>query len=192
MLLVIIIGTTSFKTAHQKIEDNPQTFSVYFEQDGNKIDIINNEVKLKRALFSIILVFPQPMGLLINGSFNDSTYHFALKNLPMDQLPGFRETGMAEDNFNPKKEILIANNAPSYWYYDSKKENRFDNVTEENSKLICEREIKTLDNVDTKKNSKVSDCKNPLYLVFISYAQGKDWGDRIEVERIAAKINWQQ
>ncbi|MCU0428988.1 MAG: hypothetical protein MUF42_03370 [Cytophagaceae bacterium] len=171
---------------HQKQKD----FHVLIEQGGVIITPNNGEINLKKGEFNIVFELSEPMGVLVNGSFQETTYERAVKGKPKSDLPGFENTGMAEGLLNPDKEIFISNDAPNYWFYDDKENNRFNSVEVVNEKLICKRIIQNFYEVETKKNIKVENVSKPLYLVFISYRQGKSIVDEIETKREWVKINW--
>lgn len=168
------------------------TFKVRFEQDGNPVEILNHTLHLKPTPFDIIFELPQPMGILVNGSLNDLNYLQAAANKPLHKLPGFAETGMAEEKFNPGKEILLAEDAPGYWYFASHKAHRFNQVFEKDAKLICRRTVQKLVETSTEKEIKISEVSKPLYLIFISYKPAPEITDRIEVQRQYVTLNWKK
>jgi len=183
ILIIVVIISLSMHTTEKD-------FHVWVEQDGKKINAANNELTIKKKEFTLFFDFSEPMGILINASFNDQTYKSATEGNDIYELQGFKETGMAENLNNPNKEILLAKNAPSYWFYDDMQTHRFDNVEKKNGKYICRRLIKNLYDIDNKKNIKAENVESPLYLVFISYKYEEDSYERIELKREMIKINW--
>jgi hypothetical protein len=165
-------------------------FHVTVEQNGKTIQSKNGELTLERKSFNLIFEFSEPMGLLINGSFENNTYEMAKNGIPKTRLKGFLATGMADELFNPSKEILVSNDAPNYWFYDNERDHRFNKTKAEHGKIICTRTIENIYNVESKTNIKVEKVKKPLYLVFISYKRGTSFTEEIELKREILKINW--
>jgi len=52
-------------------------FHVEVEQNGKLIEVINGEVTLEKEEFNLVFTLPEPMGLLLNSSFNKKTYKLA-------------------------------------------------------------------------------------------------------------------
>ena len=52
-------------------------FHVTVEQNGKTIQSKNGELTLERKSFNLIFEFSEPMGLLVNGSFENNTYEMA-------------------------------------------------------------------------------------------------------------------
>lgn len=165
-------------------------FHVLIEQDGKILKIKNGKVKLDKSEFNIVIELHEPMGLLINASFNKKTYKSASKGKPKSELLGFQNTGMAEGILNTNKEIFISNKSPSYWYYSDEKNNRFNSVEVIDGKYKCRRTISNLYNIDDRLNINIKDVEKPLYLVFILYKRGKRITNEIEIKREYIKIKW--
>ena len=167
-------------------------FHVEVEQNGKLIEVINGEVTLEKEEFNLVFTLPEPMGLLLNSSFNKKTYKLASAGKPKSELPGFQTTGMAEGLLNEDKEIIISDDSPSYWFYTDEEMNRFNSTEKVNGKLMCKRTIQNLWDVETKETTKISDVKKPLYIVFLSYKMAENKTDEIELKREWIKINWKK
>jgi hypothetical protein len=168
------------------------TFTISFEQFGEKRNIFNDVVVLKKDSFDIIFEFPNRMGVLINASFDFRTFKLASEKVHLDKLPGFSETGMAEGLLNSDKEIFISASAPNYWFYDNDEFNRFNKVEKKDTAIICKRTIQNFFNRDNNLNILVTDIDRPLYLVIVSYKDGDDRTNRIELQRQLVKIDWEK
>lgn len=131
------------------------------------------------------------MGILLSASYEKQTFNAAKKGKHLDKLKGFRPTGMAENNFNPDNEILISDEAPSYWFYSDDEDHRFNEVVKLENGFKCKRTVGKAYDVKTKKSLSLKEINAPLYLVFISYKKGENITDRIEVQRRCIKINWE-
>lgn len=167
-------------------------FNISIVQGGVKVPIINNEVLLSKSPFDIVIDMPKPDGVLLNASTNKKTATLALKNITQAKLPGFQETGMAEALLNSDKEIILAETAPSFWYYDNNHEHRFNNVIKSDSGLKCIRTVENLYDRKTKNTIKISDVKKKLYLVFIYNKSNTNYFDRVEEKREIVIISWKK
>jgi hypothetical protein len=186
-LALLVISILAFSWAIKE-----KDFHVTIEQRGQIIRPINGEVSLDKSEFTIVCEFTQPMGLLINASFNKKTYELANKGKSKSELPGFENTGMAAELLNPNKEICLSEDAPNYWYYENNEENRFDTIDKVQGKIICKRIIQNLHDVENNRNIKVENVTAPLYLVFISKKPGKDVMNDIEIKRESVEIRWRE
>lgn len=175
-ILSLLIFITCTVTAQHK-------FKMYIEQNGYRIAAHKNTVKIDPGTFNIVFEFPEPMGVLVNGSRDQATYKAASRNESFEQLPGFSETGMAEGLGNKDKEIILAEYAPGFWFYDDDKTHRFNSVERKDGKLICKRTIENLYDKTSQTSVKVADTKGKLYIVAVSAKKGKTWDDKIEVHR---------
>lgn len=165
-------------------------FSITFEQDGKAVEIINNEVKLNKKEFTIVFELSEPMGLLVNGSFDKQTYELALQNKPKTNLPGFEETGMAEGLLNADNDMMLSKSAPCYWFYDDEQQNRFNSVTKVESKYICKRNISSLFNIDNQKHIDIKKVNDPLYIVVMLTQYNQSFTNETEIQRIPVKLLW--
>ena len=190
LIFMVLTGVLNYPKATNP--NTEKTFKVTIEQNGTQQEIKNNSVVLNRRTFDIVIEFSEPMALLVNASFNKKTFNQASKNIHLDKLPGFQETGMAEGYFNTEKQLFLAYKAPNYWYYDSDDDNRFNIVDKTDHGIICKRTIENLYDIDTKTSIKTKEIDKPLYLVFISYKRGENITDRIEVQRQYFKVKWSE
>lgn len=191
--LVLACVALTFGAATFPAQQKPGTkkaFNVTIEQNGVQQKIAHNSVSLHPGAFDIVIELPEPMGLLVNASLSKKTYQLASQNAPLDQLPGFKETGMAEGLLNSDRDVAISDEAPNYWFYDTDKENRFNSVTKSGNSLICKRTIENIFEPRTETSTKISDVHKPIYLVFVSYESGEGITDRIEVQRQYIAIKW--
>lgn len=191
MIYFTLILSFLFAKGTRNCEKDP-VFAVYFSQNNTAADIIDNTVTLDKKSFDLLLGFSEPMGVLVNASFDSKTYDLALKGKALDKLPGFEQTGMAEGLLNTDKEIVLSEEAPGYWFYDNEEEHRFNEVQKTDTGFICLRTIEKLVDADNQTEIRVSEVNQPLYLVFISYKRGQSIMDRVEVQRQCIKIEWRK
>lgn len=181
---ITILCIAAFCLTSMSLKEND--FHVIIEQDGKIIESNNGVVTLDKRPFTFVFEFNEPMGLLVNGSFEETTYKLATRGGKRSKLPGFQNTGMAEGLLNPEKEILISNESPSYWFYDDSENHRFNSIETVDGKLLCRRIIENLYNVDAQTNIKVENVSKPLYVTFISYKESQ------EIKREWIKIEWKE
>lgn len=169
---------------------NTPDFHISVVQDGKIIKATKGAMVLDKKPFSFVFELSQPMSVLINASFDEDTYVAASKHKEMSTLFGYENIGMAEAIFNPEKEIFIADESCSLWFYESEELHRFDNIKKKNGKVICTRIIENFFDVDADATFPVEEIDRILYLVFIAYEQGDDVNEEIELKREMIKIAW--
>ena len=181
---ILIILLTSHSN---KPKENPH-FNIEFYQDGHKVDIIDNTLNLSKKEFDIQFELNQPMGILVATSYNNDAFERAKEGLSLDEIPILESTGMAEEENNKNKEILLSNESPSYWYYDNDKENRFNKINKNEGKIFATRTIKKINEIENEITRKIEEIDKPLYMVFTTYKYNKDFTKKIEYQRFFVKI----
>ena len=171
-ILILVLLPFHLFSQEEEIEFD-WTFEVRIEQHGEIVPIKNHSVNLDAAPFAIIFVMSEPYGVLINGSFDKTSYKLAGDpDIGRYSIPGLKGTGMAERLENPNKEIMIKDSAPSYWFYDpGAGQHRFDKVTAEGSEIHCRREIERVFDLNTGDIIKTGELSKPLYLVMVAKNQ---------------------
>lgn len=187
ILITTSIITILFSSFSKKPKENPR-FNIEFYQDGHKIDIIDNTLNLSKKEFDIQFELNQPMGILVATSYNKDAFDRAREGLSLDQIPIFESTGMAEEQNNKNKEILMSDESPSYWYYDNDEENRFNRINKIEGKIIATRTITNINEVEKEITKKIEEINNPLYMIFTTYKYNKDFSKKIEFQRFFVKI----
>ena len=189
---ILLFSRAIFSNKNLRAVDKRIPFKIYIEQNGIRQTITNNTVLLDKKSFNLVFVLHKPSAVLVNASFDKTTYERALKKEPLSKLPGYEGTGMAEGLFNTDKELFIDDTAPSYWYYDNDKEHRFNKVVKTKDSLVCTREIKQFYILEEKDNIvlPVEKVSKPLYLVFDDYVTDPKTYERTELQREIIKINW--
>jgi hypothetical protein len=187
---VFLLSSAIF--SNQYAAEKRVPFKVYIEQNGTRLPVTNHEITLEKKPFNIIFVMHKPDGILISSSFNKTTYDKAVKKEPLSKLPGYANTGMAEGLSNTDNEVIICDDAPSYWFYDNDKEHRFNTVIKNKDSLVCTRTIKQLYLLDEKDQPTITVEKisKPLYFVFMDYVSDPKTYERTELQREMIKINW--
>jgi len=164
-------------------------FLVNVEQDGKLVPIVDGVCTLKKKPFTLVFWFSEPMGVLVNASFSDSSYNAAKNERPLFAIPGFEETGMAEELHNAERQLIIAQTAPGYWYYDNEKEHRFNETKVDAGGITAKREIRQTRELE-KKPVRIEKINAPLYLTFLSYEWLQPTYERRELQRAWIKLDW--
>jgi hypothetical protein len=164
-------------------------FTIRILQDGMEVPIKKNEVTLDKKPFVIEFSLVSPMGILVNASFDEQSFNIS-KNKKNGMIPGFHETGMAEDVFNKQKEIMISDQAPNYWYYETDEFNRFDKIEKKDGKIICTRTVEQLNRVAQSLTIPLEKVSAELYLVFLVTQRGKSEEADKELQRERLLIKW--
>jgi hypothetical protein len=187
---IFLMSSTTYSS--KSTFENYIPFKVYIKQNGLRQSILKNEVTLNKKPFDIVFVFDKPNAVLVSTSFDKSTYVKSLLKEPLSKLPGYEGTGMAESPFNADKEVFIDDSSPSYWHYETSKENRFNKVVKSKDSIICTRTINQLYILGEKESSTlpIEQINKPVYFVFINYTIDPKTYNRTELQREMLKINW--
>jgi len=163
------------------LPDEFEHFAVALAQHGKLLGADNHRVELSRDPFIVMVLFREPDGVLINVSDKDTAYRAAAAGVDLDRLPGFGETGMAEWLFNKERDILVADDAPSYWYFTSDEDHRFDAPCErDDSVVLCQRTVEKLSYLGGA-SIPVEQAPDRLFLVFAKTRW--DRGQHVEMAR---------
>ena len=162
------------------VSAQPRHVEVRVVQNGKEVrDGDELEFVLQRGPFDLVFEADSAFAILVNASFKPETFMGALSGIPTMDLPGFAETGMAETLFNADRDVIVADSAPSYWYYDAKKDHRFNKVKKRRGRLICTRTIENLYFRETAISGALANARHePLYLVFVVLPTGR-WPEEL-------------
>lgn len=175
------------------IEDtNQNIINMSIQQNGETAEFSDNTVQLRRAPFAFYFTFPQPDGILIHASMDNSTYLKAESGKPLAELPGFVNTSISEELFNKDSFLYLSDDAPSYWYYTDETDHRFNSVTTDEAGYTCRRDIKNIIDITTGRDKLASGKMNgdTIYIVIIKSDWNKDYSKRIELNRRLLKITF--
>ncbi len=121
----IILVMAAFKSFPQSEDKEQQKTDSYFSiqiiQENQIIPVINNEVKINRVPFTLVLILKEKIGVLTNFSVKPLLYDGFSHGKPLSKILEEPDMfmGMAEYNLNPDKCICIDNILPHYLYYDN-------------------------------------------------------------------------
>lgn len=190
-ILIFLLFVFFFSIGCKQTTAQQEHFHVTFEQDDMPIEAIGGKVTLEKKKFSIVFDLLGADGILIHASHNPKTYEMAKNGTPLSEMSSFAPgKAMAEYDKNPKKQIILAEDAYSYWYYKDKDKHRFDKITSIENGVRCKRIIRNLRKVAQDEPIKVRDVQRDLYLVFIYHT----WEEKFvqnEMKREFVQIEWE-
>lgn len=164
-------------------------FTVYFEQDGQRYDVVKGAVNLKAAPFNLVVELPEQGGVLVNASLEPFTYKPARNGKPREKLLGFVSAVMEEGYLNKGKDIVLADDAPAWWFYQNDSTNSFNEVVKEDGVFRCKRRIEKITFAKSKQQEVIEGNMPALYLVFMR-TQKTATGKELELRRLTVLVNF--
>jgi hypothetical protein len=187
--MITFYGCSSDKNIR---EDALDIIDVTVEQGGNTISIIDDTAEIRRTGFSLRFRFARQDSILINASFQAETFNNAKDGLPLQELAGFRSTGIAEELFNKDSVIYVSNDSPNFWYYTDDSDHRFNNVLKNENGYLCTREINGVIDLDgsSEKIDLIKIRQKEIFLVIIKSEWNEDYTKMIEKNRKIIKLKF--
>ena len=187
--IMFLISCASEKDIKTQVSDS---IILNIEQGGNRIEIIDDTAEIRRTRFSLILQFPKPESILVNASFKPETFNNAREGLPINELIGFKNTGIPEDLFNRESVIYLSKDSPNFWYYADDSDHRFNSVLKTESGYICTREVSGIVDLDEsqEKTDLIKIKENTIYIVFIKVEWNESYTKIIEKARKLLKLKF--
>jgi hypothetical protein len=185
LLIILLNCGTTFK--------EKQFFTIGIMQNGKEEPITDHKITISKDAFSLLLKFEESKSVLVNASFEPSSFDEALKGSPMADIKGFHQSWMAESNMNPDKEIQVSDSAPAQWFYENPEESRFNSAKTVKNTVVCERVVENfyLHKPGEIGSVKVKNAKkNKLYLVFVSKGITPATGMSVETHRDFLEITF--
>jgi hypothetical protein len=142
-------------------------FEIEVYQENKKVDIKNNTAFLKRLPFEMHFIMHRPQGIAINACLSDTNMIALIHGKELNEMHPYLY-GMAEEMYNPDREILINSNAPSYWFYDDSLTHRFSSVSLSPTQIEGIRYIQQMTNVESGEIIQAKDFPDHLYLGLIA------------------------
>ncbi len=174
----------------KKIQED--TIDISIEQDGHLINIFDDTAEIRRTRFSIKFRFSKPDTVFVHASFSPETFNNAKSGLPLNDLSGFKKTGIVEELFNRDSVIYLSLNSPNFWYYADDKEHKFNNVFKSEGKYLCTREISGIVDLDDsgEKIDLLKIRKSEIFLVIIKSEWNEDYTKMMEKCRKVIKLKF--
>lgn len=188
-LIITFYGCSAEKNIRNDALD---LIDLTIEQGGNTISIIDDTAEIRRTDFSLKFKFVQQDSLLINASFKAETFNNAKEGLPLNDLAGFRNTGIAEELFNKDSVIYISHNSPNFWYYSDDLDHRFNSIIKNENGYLCSRDISGIIDLDGsgEKIDLIKVKQKEIFLVIIKSEWNEDYTRMIEKNRKIIKLKF--
>jgi hypothetical protein len=188
-VLVLSCGGSSVPV---RINPGFEHFRVLIEQDGTLAEAADGAVSLKKKPFDIIIHFADPDSVFVSADITPETYDAAAAGRPLQSLPGFSETGMAEELFNKDETLMISGTAPHYWHYLNRDDHRFTDVVQTEAYLVCRKKISRYsEGQNFKKQIPIEKIRQgTIYLVFMKLDWNINFTKKIEYKRFFIKIKF--
>ncbi|MCA5005834.1 hypothetical protein [Sphingobacterium bovistauri] len=139
-------------------------FRLAVNQGGKSIKEKDNVYLLEPKTFVLQMAARNVEGFLVGATFDRDVYMSAIGEGDLE-VSWFSETGMAEELFNADQSMFISNDAPSYWYYDSEDDHRFDRDPKGNlTDWIGNRTIRQFDDLLNEKTIQVDTYQGSVFL----------------------------
>lgn len=152
-----------------------QQLEVSIVQEGKKAPGKFDKYKLKKSPFTFQLKSHEIGGFLIGATTDYEVYQAALGNID-HEVAWFENTGMADVQFNPNKSLTLSNDAPSYWYFTSSKDHRFDpNAKGDAKNWTAERTVDKIEILETDTRLSIKDLTKPIYIIFYQAEYDADY-----------------
>ncbi|WP_448606988.1 hypothetical protein [Paenimyroides ceti] len=186
--LKTILGSIVFLYASLIL--HAQELKVKVMQNQKEITSEKNVYMLNKAPFSFQIQSIGIEGLLVGATLDEDLYRSALGEGDLE-ITWFENTGMAESSFNDKQRMFISNDAPSYWYYTSKKDHRFDKTpTGTSENWNAERTISVLELLESDEQIACKNMERPLYVIFYTNVYDEDYNITEIIIHFDAEIKW--
>ena len=192
--LIVLINIAFINCSNKEIikDDITDRIDVSIEQGDQNISIVDDAVEIRRRKFSLIFKFKQPDSVFVNASFHPETFNNAYEALPLDELSGFKDTGITEELYNKNSALYISYKSPNYWYYVDDNDHRFTSIVKSEKEFICKRDITNFIDFDGSgdKNNIGNIMQKELYLVIVKSEWNRDYTKRIERSRRMIKFKF--
>lgn len=176
----------------QKKNGQKSFIDLYIEQDGRIINIIDDAAMITRKEFRFVFNFSQPDSVLLNASFNPDSFDSARSGIPLAEISGFINNGIAEELFNSEHTMFISDDSPNYWYYSDDSDSRFDSTVKDENGYTCRRTVSSF--IDLDGRSEIQDISRMqhevIYIVVTMIEWNDDFSKMIERSRRYFKIQF--
>ncbi|WP_164112414.1 MULTISPECIES: hypothetical protein [Sphingobacterium] len=167
-----------------------QSLDVKIIQDGKVVFPRDGLYVLTPKSFSFEIRSTGVEGFLVGVTTDEYIYKSALGKADQEVM-WFEETGMAESLFNADKEVFVSDEAPSYWYFTSAEDHRFDLGTGgTTTSWQAFRTVNSFYDMATGGSVSVKKIKKPLYFFFYLPVYDEDYNLVDKKCLFNAQLNW--
>lgn len=181
-LVVLVFGSLSAKS-------KTETSRFKIVQNGRIVSLKGNSVLLDKETFQLVFTLKHEEGILVHASFNPYTFNEVSNGVLVDDIETLG-MGMAAGLYNPSESLVVEDSAPSYWFYDSEEEHRFDSFQNVVRGIECIRTISNLENIEDESLMSIVKVNRPLYLVIVSSVFEVDTETEVKEVLRYLKIDW--
>jgi parallel beta-helix repeat protein len=173
-----------------KINDS---FSVVIVQDGKKIKIVNNVVKLYKKPFNLIITQPKGLSIKLSTSFENTAFQKLKQNIKYEDIKTFEypDAKTMADDYKKINPIYIDNEALAELRHFSKDSTSYNAVKEKNGGFVELTRI--IDSFATiSKNIDITNIDRDIYLSLLTLFKVKSIPDHTfqENQRFYLKLEW--
>lgn len=169
-----------------------QTLDVRIIQDGKVVSPKNDLYMLSPKAFSFQIRSVGIEGFLVGVTKDEDIYRSAVGEADLEVM-WFDESGMAESLFNIDKEVFVCDEAPSYWYFTSTEDHRFDLGAQGTvDSWQAFRSIHSFYDMTTEESISVKNMKEPICFFFYLPIYDKDYNLVDKKCLFKARLNWKK
>ena len=192
-LTFTLFGQVLDRELESFLADKESFFLVKLDQNSQEIDIVDHSAYLSAGPFTLVLIYKEPIGVLVNFSLEPTLYNGFREGKEMGEIVPNPDLfmGLAENDFNLEDRIFIHPIAPHYLYYQDGNAHRFSQISNQAGYIECRRKVSvfSLLGSDVPPQAISALSGKPLYLVFQYSRWGADW-KRIVKQRDYLKISF--
>ena len=193
-IIFLFVGTCCLSVI---AESQQKAFSIRIvqEDDVHSPEPGTSTIILQQKTFKIQVLLQHLDGVYVFASLQDSLYNLPAQD-PVPGLSALENMVMAEEAFNKDKELLVADDGWSYWFYDPSVDwHRFNKkiVLLDSGRVVGTKTVKQLFLVAGQESIKLKENKQPLYLFFVATIKDEKNGQSVqELYRRRIKIEWKE
>lgn len=143
-------------------------FDVSIVQDGRTLVAVDGQVKLKKRPFQVVIRMRQKGAVQLNASTDPELFQAARSGGSVAAVIPLAGTGMAENDFNPDRDLMLSNSGYHYLHHMGPESHRFDSVRPDGTGFVCTRSVDALRGLEAGEGLPVAKFAGEvLYLVLI-------------------------
>ena len=172
-----------------------QAVNIRLVQDETAFPLsdFDNNLHLQKKGFKIQVLLSGKTGVYVFASLKDSLYRLG-KNDPFPAIDKLQAMILPEEEFNKNKELIVSEKGWSHWAYDPTSTAYAFNkklVWLDSGMVVGVKSIKQFYFPEEKRELKVKDITQPLYLLFLVLNATENAGKPVmEYGRWKVKISW--
>lgn len=191
-LFFVLALTISCKSS-KSIGTSMKQIEVSIEQNGKVVEPTNGVITLKKEPFNIVVVFPGPMSVLLNSSYDDRLYKLALEGEQLTGLPEFNKSNVGAVALkNPDQEVYLTEGSSIPLFFENKNEHTFNFIEKKRNRLRCVQYVKQFLHEDSPDPVALHIIDDPIYMVFVSSEMAVETPKDVTFHGKHLKIEWKE